>query len=308
MKKLWSFMLAIILVFTIVSIGIFSVSAGSYESLTEAAFIEKISQVKSQYPDGKYWNLYNGKDAEGIALAGNQICPGYNHVSGKSCVTEGYCGIRSNDGCTCNCGRFHGWQCHGFANLMAYKIMGSYAITTTGNSSGLNSSKGWTYSTSVSEYYAGLIAFRKAHPALRMTSAEEVASHITMLSGLDFNVVGCHISAGANGEANELVVIYNPNAAETVVTLPEGKWSVYVNGETAGTEVLDTVKGQVTVAGASAMALVKESSGGMSIGIIGGADGPTSVFVTGSAVPVIAGAAVVVLAAIVIILIKKRKK
>jgi len=160
----------------------------------------------------------------------------------------------------------------------------------------------------VSEYYAGLIAFRKAHPALRMTSAEEVAAHITVLPDLGFNVVGCHISAGANGEANELVVVFNPNASETQVTLPEGKWSVYVNGEQAGTEVLDTVKGEVTVAGTSAMALVKESSG-MSLGIIGGADGPTAIFVGGgivSTVLLIAGAVCAVVA--IVTIIKKRKK
>ena len=32
-------------------------------------------------------------------------------------------------------------------------------------------------------YYQGLIAFRKAHPALRMVSAEEVGSHIVNLTG-----------------------------------------------------------------------------------------------------------------------------
>ena len=164
----------------------------------------------------------------------------------------------------------------------------------------------------VSEYYAGLIQFRKAHPALRMTSAEEVAAHITVLPDLGFNVVGCHISAGANGEENELIVVFNPNAAETQVTLPKGKWSVCVNGEQAGTEVLDTVKGEVTVAGTSAMALVKEASGGMSLGIIGGADGPTAVFVTTSTggivstVLLIAGAVCLVVA--IAGFIKKRKK
>ena len=168
----------------------------------------------------------------------------------------------------------------------------------------------------VSAYYAGLIAFRKAHPALRMTSAEEVAEHITTLSDLEFNVVGCHISAGANGEANELVVVFNPNAAETLVTLPEGEWSVYINGEQAGTEVLDTVSGQVNVAGASAMALVKApaetDSERMSVGIIGGADGPTAIFVSGSiggivsTVLLIAGAACFVVA--IVKIFKKRKK
>ena len=34
----------------------------------------------------------------------------------------------------------------------------------------------------VSEYYAGLIQFRKAHPALRMTSAEEVAAAALFLA------------------------------------------------------------------------------------------------------------------------------
>ena len=164
---------------------------------------------------------------------------------------------------------------------------------------------------SVSEYYAGLIEFRKAHPALRMTTAEEVAAHITMLSDLEFNVVGCHISACANGEENEIVVVFNPNAAETVVTLPEGKWTVCVNGEQAGTEALDTVKGQVTVAGTSAMALVKavKYDGSMSIGIIGGADGPTAIFVGGGMVStalLIAGAACFIVA--LAVFLKKRKK
>ena len=74
-------------------------------------------------------------------------------------------------------------------------------------------------------YYSGLIAFRQAHPALRMMTAQEVSEKITKLTGLDFNVVGFHIAAGANGENNELIVIFNPNAAATTVALPEGEWS-----------------------------------------------------------------------------------
>ena len=109
----------------------------------------------------------------------------------------------------------------------------------------------------VVDYYTGLIAFRKAHPALRMTTAEEVASHITQLSDLETNVVGSHISAGANGEDNELVVIFNPRDTETVVNLPEGQWTVYIDGENAGTEPLSTVKDTVTVAATSACVMVK---------------------------------------------------
>ena len=110
----------------------------------------------------------------------------------------------------------------------------------------------------VVDYYAGLIAFRKAHAALRMTTAESVSEHISALGGLDFNVNGFLISAGANGEENALVVIFNPNAAATTVTLPEGSWTIYINGEDAGTEALGTAEGTVEVAPISAMVLVQE--------------------------------------------------
>ena len=112
----------------------------------------------------------------------------------------------------------------------------------------------------VVDYYAGLIAFRKAHPALRMTTAEEVAEHITVLDDLEFNVMACHISAGANGEDNEIVAIFNPRSAETVVTLPEGQWTICVDAENAGTESLGTAEGTVTVDAISACVLVKEAA------------------------------------------------
>ena len=168
-------------------------------------------------------------------------------------------------------------------------------------------------------YYQGLIAFRKAHPALCMTSAEEVAEKITKLGGLDFNVVGFHIAAGANGEENELIVVFNPNSNETIVTLPEGEWTVYINGDKAGTKVLGTAAGTATAEPISAMVLVKApareevpaetQSGSASLGIIGGADGPTAIFVTGNWGGLIAIAAAVLCAGIaVIVALKKRKK
>ncbi len=110
----------------------------------------------------------------------------------------------------------------------------------------------------VADYYTGLIAFRKAHPALRMTTAAEVAEKITQLPGLDFNVLGFHIAAGANGEENELVVIFNPNAEATAVTLPEGNWDIRINGEDSGDVSLGTAEGTVEVQPISAMVLVRE--------------------------------------------------
>ena len=110
----------------------------------------------------------------------------------------------------------------------------------------------------VVDYYAGLIEFRRSHPALRMNTAQEVAEKITQLSGLDFNVLGFHIAKDANGEQNELVIIFNPNAEATNVTLPEGEWDIRINGEDAGDTSLGTTEGTVEVAPISAMVLVQE--------------------------------------------------
>jgi pullulanase len=110
----------------------------------------------------------------------------------------------------------------------------------------------------VVDYYAGLIEFRLAHSALRMTSAQDVAEKITQIGGVDFNVNAFHIAKGANGEENELVVIFNPNAEATTVTLPEGSWDIRINGEEAGDRSLGTAEGTVEVQPISAMVLVRE--------------------------------------------------
>ena len=170
-------------------------------------------------------------------------------------------------------------------------------------------------------YYQGLIAFRKAHPALSMTTAEEVSGKITKLGGLDFNVVGFHIAAGANGEKNELIVVFNPRSEASTVNLPEGEWTIYINGGKAGIEPLGTATGTATAEAISAMVLVKAAetepdveiivgeSEDTSIGIIGGADGPTAIFVTGNWGGLIVIAAAVLCAGIaVIVALKKRKK
>ena len=119
----------------------------------------------------------------------------------------------------------------------------------------------------VYNYYKGLIAFRKAHSALRMSTAEEVSENITSVTGLDANVAAFQINGSADGDGcGDLFVIFNANNAETQVTLPSGSWDVYINGEKAGTEVLDTVSGTITVAPISAMVLVWSSAEAVSSG------------------------------------------
>ena len=110
-------------------------------------------------------------------------------------------------------------------------------------------------------YYQGLIAFRKAHPALRMTDAQSVAAAITAVKGLDANVNAFQIlGAEAGDSASGIFVIFNPNKTATTVQLPAGKWGVCINGEQAGTEVLATAEGSVTVDAISAMVLVQNET------------------------------------------------
>ena len=107
-------------------------------------------------------------------------------------------------------------------------------------------------------YYQGLIAFRKAHPALRMTNANQVQTNITNLPRLDYHVLGYHISGSVVGEtADGIIAIFNSSNQGTTVDLPEGQWHICVNKDTAGVTPIDTVSGSVYVDGTSAMFLVK---------------------------------------------------
>ena len=113
----------------------------------------------------------------------------------------------------------------------------------------------------VYNYYKGLIAFRKEHAALRMTTAQDVKSNITSMTGLDKNVLAFKINGGVNGEvADNLFVIFNANETETEVEHPEGKWNVYIDDKNAGTEVLRSAKGTVKVAPISALVLCQDDN------------------------------------------------
>ena len=104
------------------------------------------------------------------------------------------------------------------------------------------------------DYYQGLIAFRKAHPALRLTTKAEILASMSDLETDNMNVVAM-INNGA-GMEDAIISIFNADAAAQTVTLPEGKWAVCVNKTNAGTKPLAIVEGTVEVDATSAMILV----------------------------------------------------
>jgi pullulanase len=113
---------------------------------------------------------------------------------------------------------------------------------------------------SIFNYYKGLIAFRKAHPALRMESATDVQERIRFLNNVPAKTVAFTIDAKMKDEtADSIIVIYNPNTVAKEFTLPSGRWTAYINEDFAGVTPLATVtNGKVYVAPISAMVLVKE--------------------------------------------------
>ncbi|MCI5494046.1 MAG: type I pullulanase [Lachnospiraceae bacterium] len=111
----------------------------------------------------------------------------------------------------------------------------------------------------VFDYYKGLIAFRKAHAALRLSDAADVAANVKPVEDLGDKLVAFEVNGGINGETSDgIYLVFNANQEEKEVTLPDGNWDVCINGEQAGTEPIETITdGRLTVAPISAMVLVK---------------------------------------------------
>ena len=118
-----------------------------------------------------------------------------------------------------------------------------------------------TYQT-VRDYYAGLIEFRKAHPALRMTTPEAVEAGVKAVrEDLDPLVTVFEFAPQVNGEDDYgMYVIFNPRKEATTVNLPEGEWTIYIQGDKAGTEALGTAEGSVSVDAISTTVLVREEA------------------------------------------------
>ncbi|MCR4902076.1 MAG: type I pullulanase [Butyrivibrio sp.] len=122
------------------------------------------------------------------------------------------------------------------------------------------------------EFYKGLIEFRKEHPALRLTDSESISESVTAItpdentitsSALDKNMVAFDIKGDSiEGEnAGEIFIVFNANNEAKTVEIPDGNWNVYVRGNEAGTEILDTVSDKnVNVEAISSLILVKEDA------------------------------------------------
>ena len=101
----------------------------------------------------------------------------------------------------------------------------------------------------VFEYYSRLIALRKAHPAFRMGSADEVRKHLEFLDAPS-GVVAFRLKRNAGGdEWNDIIVILNANKQEQTVAIPDGSYTVVAKDGRIDASGLGTIVGEKATAG-----------------------------------------------------------
>ncbi|HHT05309.1 MAG TPA: type I pullulanase [Hydrogenispora sp.] len=110
-------------------------------------------------------------------------------------------------------------------------------------------------------YYRGLIALRKAHPAFRLRTTEQIQTHLRFLE-LPPQLIGYTLGEHANGDSwRMIVVLFNAHCNPVTVALPGDDWVVVVDQQRAGTEALTSHhSAQVAVPPLSALVLVDRAS------------------------------------------------
>ncbi len=104
--------------------------------------------------------------------------------------------------------------------------------------------------TKMSEYYKGLIAFRKATPTLRLPVASKDGAAVVKLVKRAGALLAFTMTNPYTGE--QLFVVYNAKQSAETITLPEGGWDMYVSGTKAGaTAIRPGLSGEFSADGIS---------------------------------------------------------
>jgi pullulanase len=99
----------------------------------------------------------------------------------------------------------------------------------------------------VFEFYRGMIALRRAHPAFRMTERAAIERAVEFAKGVPENLVEYVIRNHANGDSwKNILVIYN-GSKEARSLRVAGEWSIVADEKRAGTQVLRKLQNRVSV-------------------------------------------------------------
>jgi pullulanase len=100
----------------------------------------------------------------------------------------------------------------------------------------------------VVDYYKGLIALRKNHPAFRMPSTQMIQTHLIFLDTKDTNIIAYQISGNANGDAwKNILVVFNGNTTDKKISIPAGNWTLAVDANTINEKGIKQVSAGETI-------------------------------------------------------------
>lgn len=99
----------------------------------------------------------------------------------------------------------------------------------------------------VFNYYSGMIALRKAHPAFRMGNADEVRKHLEFLD-VPKGVVAFRLKDYAGGDSwKDIIVILNANKETIEITIPEGNYTVVTRNGKVDCNGLGSLTGNIAI-------------------------------------------------------------
>lgn len=109
------------------------------------------------------------------------------------------------------------------------------------------------------DYYKGLIALRKAHPAFRMGKTEEIQNKLLFLPTKDEHVVAYTLNNHAGGDkAEQIIVVFNANDKEIMQDTDSGTYHVLCRDGRIDINGQETIQGgEITVPARSALILYK---------------------------------------------------
>ena len=108
-------------------------------------------------------------------------------------------------------------------------------------------------------YYCELTKLRKAHPAFRMTTAEQIAKHIVFDNTAEDNLISYSIKDNANGDSwKEIKLIFNGSNEVAEVKVKKGEWTIIAQDGQLKADGLNECKGgKLSVAPCSALILAR---------------------------------------------------
>jgi pullulanase len=112
----------------------------------------------------------------------------------------------------------------------------------------------------VFEYYKGLIALRKNHPAFRMPSTKMIQTHLKFIDTGNAGIITYRLSNNANGDSwKNILVVLNGRATTKSIKIPKGKWTLVADGNTVNEKGIKQVStGALTIAGTAAYVLYRK--------------------------------------------------